>query len=129
MIQLRILSGKQAGTDWLACRFPVRIGREPSAELQLEDPGVWEQHLEIRLQPAQGFLLRSRPDALAAVNGRPTGQTLLRNGDLIEIGSLKLQFWLSEARQSGLALGEVLTWLGLAAVALTQVGLICWLLR
>jgi hypothetical protein len=53
----------------------------------------------------------------------------LRNGDTIDIGSLRLQFWLSETRQADLRLREGFTWAAIAAISLGQVGLIYWLLR
>lgn len=129
MVQLKILSGTKAGTTWVARRFPVRIGRSPSADLQLEEQGVWDQHLQLDFQPGTGFILNAQPNALAAVNGQPVQQTLLRNGDTLELGSLKMQFWLSETRQSGLRLRESLTWIAIAAISLGQIALIYWLLR
>jgi len=53
----------------------------------------------------------------------------LRNGDAIEIGSLKIQFWLSEARQRGLRLREWFVWVLIAAVCLGQVALIYGLVQ
>ena len=52
MIQLAILSGKTAGTRWATRRFPVRVGRSPDCDLQLEEHGVWDEHFEISLNPA-----------------------------------------------------------------------------
>jgi pSer/pThr/pTyr-binding forkhead associated (FHA) protein len=129
MVQLKVLSGKKAGTAWVARRFPVRIGRSAAADLQLEESGVWDQHLQLDFKPAAGIVLSAQPDALAAVNGQPVQQAVLRNGDTIEIGSLKMQFWLSETRQAGLRVREGLTWAGIAAISLGQIGLIYWLLR
>jgi hypothetical protein len=54
---------------------------------------------------------------------------VLRNGDTIELGALKLQFWLAETRQFGLRLRETLVWLGIIAVFFAQFGLIYCLLR
>ena len=48
---------------------------------------------------------------------------------LIELGSLRMQFWLNETRQAGLRFREGLTWAGIAAISLGQVGLIYWLLH
>ncbi|MGD0260304.1 MAG: FHA domain-containing protein [Verrucomicrobiota bacterium] len=129
MVQLKVLSGKKAGTAWVARRFPVRIGRSSAADLQLEESGVWDQHLQLDFDPAEGFILSTQPNALAKVNGQPVHQTVLRNGDAIDLGSLKMQFWLSETRQTSLRLREGLTWAGIAAVSLGQIGLIYWLLR
>jgi pSer/pThr/pTyr-binding forkhead associated (FHA) protein len=127
MVQLNVLSGEKAGAVWVARRFPVRVGRSPAADLQVTGEGVWDQHLELELSPAGRFVLSAQSDALATVNGQPVEQTVLHNGDTIQIGSLKLQFWLSGTRQTGLRLLELLTWLGVAAVSLAQIALIYWL--
>jgi pSer/pThr/pTyr-binding forkhead associated (FHA) protein len=129
MVLLKILSGKKAGTAWVARRFPVRIGRSVAADLQLEESGVWEQHLQLNFDPAEGIVLSAQPNALATVNGQPVQQGVLRNGDAIAIGSLRMQFWLSETRQAGLRLREGISWTGIAAISLGQVGLIYWLLH
>ena len=129
MVQFNILSGQKAGTAWMARRFPVRIGRVATADLQLEESGVWDQHLQLDFNPADGFVLSAQPNALATVNGQPVQQTILRNGDVIQLGSLKLQFWLGEARQTGLRLRETLTWTTIAGIALGQIALVYWLLR
>ncbi len=129
MIQLKILSGKKAGAAWLTRRFPVRIGRHAGADLQVEEEGVWERHVELSFHPGKGFLLQNRPEALTTVNGHAANEVLLRNGDVIGLGSLKLQFWLGETRQPGFGLRDALTWSGIAAVFFGQVGLIYWLVR
>jgi pSer/pThr/pTyr-binding forkhead associated (FHA) protein len=129
MIQLKVLSGKKAGTSWVARRFPVRIGRSATSDLQLAEDGVWDEHLQLDFNRAEGIVLSAQPSALASVNGQPVHQVVLRNGDAIEIGSLRMQFWLSETRQGGLRFREGLTWAGIAAVSLGQVWLIYWLLH
>lgn len=129
MVQLKILSGKMAGTVWTARRFPVRVGRAASADLRLEEDGVWDQHIVLQFRRTEGFVVTAQADALAAVNGEPVQEAALRNGDSIELGALKLQFWLSETSQSGLGLRETLTWLGIVLVCLGQVALIYWLLK
>jgi len=129
MVQLKVLSGKKAGTVWVARRFPLRIGRSAAADLQLEEDGVWDQHLQLDFNPADGIVLTALPNAMATVNGQPVQQAVMRNGDAISIGSLRMQFWLSETRQAGLRFREWLTWAGITAVTLGQVGLIYWLLH
>ena len=124
MIQLQVLTGKKAGDSLLARRFPVRIGRAKSSNLQLEETGVWDEHLTIGVSPAEGFVLQIRPDAAASVNGHPAQRAILRNGDIIELGSQKLQFWLSEARQRRLRMWELLVWTVLAATCAGQIALI-----
>ena len=129
MIQLNILSGKKTGTSWSTRRFPVHIGRSADADLQIVENGVWDDHIEIDLKRTEGFLLRTRPEAPASINGEPANQAVLGNGDVIQIGSARIQFWLSETRQRGLRVREWLTWAGIATICLGQVALIYWLLR
>ena len=129
MVQLRILSGKKAGSAYVARRFPVQIGRSAKAELQLEEDGVWNEHLRLDFSPGEGFVLSACENALAAVNATPVQKTVLRNGDLIQVGSSKLQFWLSEPRQRSQGLREAFVWALIAAVCIAQVALVYWLLR
>jgi pSer/pThr/pTyr-binding forkhead associated (FHA) protein len=129
MVQLKILSGKKAGSTYVARRFPVRIGRAPNAHLTLEESGVWDEHLVIHLNPGDGFNLQTQGQALASINAQSVQQAVLRNGDVIEFGSVKLQFWLDETRQVGLPVREAFTWTAIAIVFLGQLGLLYWLLR
>jgi hypothetical protein len=129
MVQLRILSGKKAGATWVARRFPVRVGRTSACDLQLEEHGVWNEHFQIDFNPAAGFVLVTQPDALVTANGQPVQRVVLRNGDTVEIGALKMQFWLTEARQRSLQASEWLVWSVIAAVSLGQVALVYWLPR
>jgi pSer/pThr/pTyr-binding forkhead associated (FHA) protein len=129
MVQLDILSGKKAGTRSVARLFPFRIGRASGNELQLEDDGVWDQHLAIEFHAQYGFNLATAPEALATVNGGPVQNVLLRNGDIITAGSVKIQFWLAAARQGSLRLRESFVWALLALVTLGQFALLYWLVR
>jgi pSer/pThr/pTyr-binding forkhead associated (FHA) protein len=127
MVQFRILSGKKAGSSWAARRFPVRIGRSPSSDLHAEEDGVWDEHLSIEFHPADGFLLQSHTETAVLLNGSPVSESVLRNGDVIELGALKLQFWLADARQRGLSLREALIWSVLVGVTVTELALVYWL--
>jgi len=129
MVQLDFLSGRERGSARFVRRFPCLIGRNASSDLRAEDPGVWDRHLEIDLDLLRGFVLKALPEALVCVNGQPTGQIVLKNGDLVEIGSLKIRFWLERPRQRSLAVREFLTWLALSGLSLGQLALIYWLPR
>jgi hypothetical protein len=129
MVQVKILSGKKAGAVWPARRFPVRIGRSAASDLRSEEHGVWDDHCRIELHPGTGFVLETEPDALLTINGQPAQRAVLRNGDTIDVGALKLQFWLSEARQRGLQIQEWFVWSLIAGVSVAQVALIYWLLQ
>jgi pSer/pThr/pTyr-binding forkhead associated (FHA) protein len=127
VIQLNVLSGKTAGTSWVARRFPVRVGRATISDLRLEEDGVWDQHLVLSLD-LTGFLVKVHPDALARVNGEPITQAYLRNGDTIEIGTVRLQFWLRAVPQSRLRVAESLSWGAIFIVGGVQIGILYWLL-
>lgn len=125
MIQLHVLSGKQAGSRVAASRFPFRIGRDPENDLPLDDDGVWDRHIVLEFRRKEGFRLAAAPDAIAAVNSQPAGEVLLRNGDIITLGSAKLQFWIAPAGQRGLRLRENCVWALLLLVAVSELVLIC----
>ena len=129
ILQLSILSGKRAGATWVARRFPVRIGRAATSDLQIEEDGVWSEHLTLDFNPTDGFLLKAHAEAIVSVNGRTVQRAVLRNGDILELGAVRLQFWLAETRQRGLRFRESLIWGLIAAVCLGQIALIYWLLR
>ncbi len=129
MVQFKILTGKLAGTVKVTRRFPVQIGRAADADLRLEEPGVWERHVAIRFKPREGYNLEVQGQALASINGHPVQEAMLRNGDLIELGAAKLQFWLADTRQRGLRLGEWFAWALIVVVSVAQVALVYLLLR
>lgn len=118
-----------AGTPWVARRFPVRIGRATESHLRSEEAGVWERHAILESDLARGFLLKAQGEALVRVNGQTVPESALRNGDLIELGSLKLQFWLAPAVQTRLRFGEIVAWSTIVLVTAGQVALLYYLLR
>lgn len=128
MVQLDILNGTKAGSQWVARRFPFQLGRSPQAALVLSDHGVWDQHATFASRPGQGVVVSAAREAFVAVNGQRVQDAVLRNGDLIETGSVKMRFGLSPAPQRSLRLREALTWFTLAVLCLGQVALIYWLM-
>lgn len=129
MVRLRILSGNKAGTDTVVRRFPFRVGRSPSDNLQLEEEGVWERHLEFRVAPGKGILIKVSDSTTAAINGQAAQEAVLKNGDVIEIGAVKIGFWLAETSQKSLRFREWMTWAGFVLIAAFQFYLIYVLLR
>ena len=128
MVQFKIFSGKKAGSSWETRHFPIRIGRSAASNLQLEEAGVWDDHLKVSLEATEGFLAETQSNAFASINGQSIQRAALRNGDTIEIGSVKLQFWLSEAQQRGQTFREALVWSVISLVCLAQIALVYWLL-
>lgn len=129
MIQLQILSGKQAGSDVVVRRFPFVVGRAANTHLRLDEPGVWDRHLQIRFERKAGFAFDAQTDALVLVNGEHAETGFLRNGDVIDLGSARLRFWLARGRQKSPRFREMATWGALALLFAAQAGLIYWLLR
>ena len=128
MVQLNISSRTKAGSVWLAHSFPFVAGRSAASDLVLDHPGVWDRHFEVGLAMPDGFLLKVHPPATLSVNGHPVESAVLRNGDLIELGDMKIRFSLQAALQSGLRVREAFTWLAFAALGVGQLVLIYQLL-
>lgn len=128
MVQLQLLSGHRSGVVFRSARFPIRAGREPGLDLPLDEPGIWQRHFLIDWR-AEGLILEAEPQALLHLNDTPVQRALLRNGDIITLGALKIRFSLSPVRQSSLAWREWLTWIALGALCLGQVALVYWLIR
>jgi len=123
MLRLQILSGHKTGAEFIARKFPVTVGRSPTADLSVDDAGVWDKHFEIHFKRGQGLTLKPFPDAIVAINEEPLKkpEITLRNGDLISLGALKLRFALSPVRQRGLFLREALVWIALSLLCAIQV--------
>jgi pSer/pThr/pTyr-binding forkhead associated (FHA) protein len=129
MIQLQVLTGKQAGTRWEARRFPVRLGRGASSDLRLQEDGVWDRHCELNFDATEGILLAAQPDALLTVNREPAASPQrLHNGDSIELGSVRLRFWLGDPVLRGSRIRESFVWTLIVAICLGQVALVYWLM-
>ena len=128
MIQLDLLSGSKAGHRTVVRQFPFRVGRSTQSQLRLEDAGVWDEHLSFTLRRNEGFVLTSSPEAATLLNSERVQSAVLRNGDIIDAGSVKIRFGMSPTSQSTLKLRETMTWIALAALCLAQVALIYWLI-
>lgn len=124
VIQLQVLNGRRAPAAFSTRRLPVTLGRGNSCEFQIEDDGVWEQHMVFSVAPPNQIQFRSTPDAFTAVNGQRVREGILSNGDLIEIGGVQLRFGFAPVEQHSVAWREMFTWIALAALALGQVALI-----
>ncbi len=128
MVQLKILSGKKAGTEWSARHFPFTVGRASSDDLQIDDAGIWEKHFEISSKLPDGFILHAKNESPVAIDGKSTPEAILKNGDTIEIGATKIQFRLSPVKQKNLLGTEIAIWITLAIIFISQSTLLYWLL-
>jgi len=128
VVQLQLLNGDRSGTIFRFVRFPIRAGRGPELDLPLDDPGVWQRHFLIDWR-AEGLVLEAEPEALLSINDTPLQRAVLRNGDVVTLGALKIRFSLTPVRQSSLVVREWLTWISLGALCLGQIALVYELIR
>jgi pSer/pThr/pTyr-binding forkhead associated (FHA) protein len=124
MLQFRAIAGGRDGTSWEVEAFPVNIGRAAGCQVQIESAGVWDRHAEVVFDVEEGFILNGHAGALTRVNGESVQQHRLRNGDIVEVGSVKLQCWLSEVKRRDQAWREKLVWIALAGLTVLQLILI-----
>ena len=128
MVQLNILSGEYQQQFVKSNTFPIRIGRGENCQLQLVDTGIWENHLELNLNEKHHFTIQTASDATAMVNGKPLeGVQLLYIGDLIEIGMVKIQFWLGTVQQKNMRIREAAAWTLLLTVTVAEIYFLFWL--
>lgn len=67
-------------------RLPFVIGRSSGSALQIEGPGVWEDHLTLHLEPGEGLVATVREGAMASVQGSPIRRQTLHSGQEIVLG-------------------------------------------
>lgn len=77
----------------ISLRPRLRIGKDLSNDLILEDPTVADAHAEITLRPQGGYSIADLGTALGVlVNGSPSKRYTLRPGDIIQIGTIQMVF-------------------------------------
>ncbi|MGH7941519.1 MAG: hypothetical protein ACREFR_10665, partial [Limisphaerales bacterium] len=86
-------------------------------------------HIVLEFRRMEGFRLAAAPEAIAAINNKPAGEAILRNGDIITLGSAKVQFWIAPATQRGLRPREYCVWALLLLVAVSELVLLCVTLK
>ena len=129
MIRLQVINGGRAGEVFEVSHYPAVLGRSAALPICLEDPGVWDKHARIELDPAEGFSLVIEPKAIGSVNGNPVESARLRNGDLIDLGSARLRFWISDPERKSLVWREAVVWIGLVGITIAEGLVLFFLLR
>ncbi len=91
---LVITSGEQKGTYTTLSNKPLVGGRDPSMDLEIQDPRVSRRHFEIRREEP-GYVIRElRAKNGVLVNGVGIESAhSLRNGDTIQVGHTDLAFY------------------------------------
>ena len=94
---LVVTSGHQAGTRYAITSTHVTVGRHPDSDIFLDDITVSRRHVELD-QGSTGYVLRD----VGSLNGTylngerlAEDETLLTNGDELQIGKFKLLYLVS----------------------------------
>jgi hypothetical protein len=127
MIELRVLSGQRNGFSLISSKLPCSIGRSPDSDLRLEANGVFDEHAVFSLADDGDIQLSSRPPARTSVNGQTTANAVLRNGDIIDLGGVKVEFGFQAALQKEFGSREMFTWCFLLGITIAQALIIFWL--
>ncbi|MBN2563157.1 MAG: FHA domain-containing protein [Phycisphaerae bacterium] len=97
MASLVILSGDQAGTQFVLANRPLAGGRDPSRDIQIVDPKVSRRHFQIRKAGSYHVILELRSLNGVYVNGeRIKGEQILVDGDQISVGDTVLAYYVSD---------------------------------
>ncbi len=89
-------------------RFPFRpvatglflIGQGPGCDLRLGVPDIPSIHSALHMEKSSGEIVRIAEWPSLLVNGESVERTALHHGDLIEIGDVRLLFFLCEAQSA-----------------------------
>ena len=88
---LLVMSGPLANRRLVINRAAVLFGNHPACDYKFPDSEVAEMHC-LLVQTAQGYLLRDcRTKTGTMVNGVAVAETLIKNNDTIQIGTLQLK--------------------------------------
>lgn len=89
---LRLLTGNQAGTTFSIPAGESTLGRSHDADIRIEANDVSRQHLRIERHGIRVQITDLGSTNGTRVNGEPTRQATLRNGDEIIVGTQALRF-------------------------------------
>jgi|GEM_PF-369725 len=89
--RLLALNGRLQGTLWTVGRSEVRIGKDAQAELSIPHRSLADVHGKLVQTAANDWHLQQVGGAVR-VNGLPAADTPLHDGDVLELGALRLRF-------------------------------------
>jgi predicted component of type VI protein secretion system len=98
MAQLHFLTGPLAGKRARLKGGRISVGRDPGNSIRLDDDSVAPRHL-VLLRDGEGYALQidaARPPV--AVNGRQVVAAKLFDGDLLQIGDIRAQYFTAPAK-------------------------------
>src|SRR6266542_3528787 len=93
---LAVLRGPNAGSRFLIDKDITTAGRHPESDICLDDVTVSRRHAEFRREDGQFHVHDVGSLNGTYVNRRRVDETLLVNGDELQIGKFKLTFYAGE---------------------------------
>jgi len=91
---VRVLAGRNEGRDYILSKPLTILGRDERADIPLfGDRTLAPQHAAIKMEGGRHYLLDGGARPASMVNGQPVqGQQLLRDGDMIQLGQVRILF-------------------------------------
>lgn len=90
---VRVLAGRNEGKDYILSKPMTILGRDERADVPLfGDPALAPQHAAIRMENGRHVLLDGGTPVGTLVNGQRVQQQLLRDGDMIQLGQVRILF-------------------------------------
>ncbi len=126
MVELMVLTGPQSGSHLLIPRLPACVGRSREVEVPLSGPGVWDRHFDLVTTPEGRVALRTIGEARVMIDSVSVTERPLRNGELLEVGGIKLRFLIVESSQQPLTAREFSVWALATAIVGLQGYLVWW---
>lgn len=90
---VRVLVGRNEGRDFIITKPLTIIGRDERADVPVfADPALAPQHAAIRIEQNRHVLYDGGAQPGTVVNGQRVQQTVLRDGDMVQLGQVRLLF-------------------------------------
>ena len=90
--RLVILSGKGAGTEHAVSKDEIIIGRTPDNDVAIDHRSISRRHAKIKRDSGHYTIEDTGSSNGIKVNGEDYKQTILRRGDVIDFGHVKVRF-------------------------------------
>lgn len=97
MPSLTIVTGENAGKQFVLAKRPLSIGRDPARDIQVVDPKVSRKHAIVRPEGDGHALASAKALNGVVINGREIdAERILADGDRILLGDTELIYALSD---------------------------------
>lgn len=97
MPSLTIVTGENAGKQFVLAKRPLSVGRDPSRDIQVVDPKVSRKHAMVRPEGEGHAISPAKALNGVIINGAEIeAETALADGDRILLGDTELVYALSD---------------------------------